>query len=342
MLTPDALAEITAAAQTGAGFIFSDVANFYPDGRPHVYNAAYGWQQYPVEAYGKHYQAMRSFPPTPDSLHSILFAPNHVRVWSREAYQRAGGHDPAFPVADDHDLVSRTFLTGLPFHHIPKCIYLYREHEGGANTYLQHNAEIMRRSEEIGARDHMAILRMWCAQQRLEMIDLSSPGSRMEGFRSVGWKNAEVSCDPRAGLPFADNSVGCIRAFDFLSRIGRCRGADCTHGETVNEARCVVGMMNELYRVLAPGGWLMTGTASTDGRGAFQDPTHQSFWNPNSFWYYTRREQASFIDGQNAHFAAHRVWQSFPNEWHRNNNISMVYANLVALKGQPYAGLAEI
>jgi O-antigen biosynthesis protein len=104
----------------------------------------------------------------------------------------------------------------------------------------------------------------------------------------------------------------------------------------------VVGMMNELYRVLAPGGWLMTGTASTDGRGAFQDPTHQSFWNPNSFWYYTRREQASFIDGQNARFAAHRVWQSFPNEWHRNNNISMVYANLVALKGQPYAGLAEI
>ncbi len=26
---------------------------------------------------------------------------------------------------------------------------------------------------------------------------------------------------------------------------------------------------------------------STDGRGAFQDPTHVSFWNINSFMYYS-------------------------------------------------------
>jgi hypothetical protein len=27
---------------------------------------------------------------------------------------------------------------------------------------------------------------------------------------------------------------------------------------------------------------------STDGRGAFQDPTHVSFWNINSFYYYQK------------------------------------------------------
>ena len=30
-------------------------------------------------------------------------------------------------------------------------------------------------------------------------------------------------------------------------------------------------------------------TPSTDGRGAFQDPTHVSFYNENSFWYFTDR-----------------------------------------------------
>ena len=50
--------------------------------------------------------------------------------------------------------------------------------------------------------------------------------------------------------------------------------------------RCVVELMNAIYRALVPGGWVLAATPSTDGRGAFQDPTHCSFWNvPNSFWY---------------------------------------------------------
>ena len=333
---------MAAASVTGAGFMYSDFANFYADGKPHIYNTTYGWTHYPLEAYGKRYTAMRAFPPSPESLHSILFSPNHVRVWSREAYQLAGGHDPSFPVADDHDLISRTYLTGKPFHHIPKCLYLYREHEGGANTYLKHNAEIMRRSEAVGARDQMGVIRMWCEHNRLTMLDLSSTGERAPDFQSVARNNADINCDVRFGLPLPDNSVGCLRAFDFLSRLNRCPTMACTHGANGHGPRCIVGVLNEFYRVLAPGGWLMTGTVSSDGRGAFQDPTHQSFWNPNSFWYYTRREQASFVPGMTSRFYAHRVWQTFPNDWHREHDIPMVYANLVALKGQPLAGLAEI
>ncbi|MDP1796315.1 MAG: hypothetical protein Q8K78_02485, partial [Planctomycetaceae bacterium] len=43
-------------------------------------------------------------------------------------------------------------------------------------------------------------------------------------------------------------------------------------------------------------GLSLSQTPSTDGRGAFQDPTHVSFWNSNSFWYYTRADQNRFID----------------------------------------------
>ena len=44
--------------------------------------------------------------------------------------------------------------------------------------------------------------------------------------------------------------------------------------------------MNELYRVLCVGGQVEICVPTTDGPGAFQDPTHVSFWNRRSFLYY--------------------------------------------------------
>ena len=78
------------------------------------------------------------------------------------------------------------------------------------------------------------------------------------------------------GLGFLeDNSVDEIRAFDFLEHI--------TLGRTVF-------VIEEIYRVLKPDGYFEHFTPSTDGRGAFQDPTHKSFWNINSWLYYTSRQ----------------------------------------------------
>ena len=45
--------------------------------------------------------------------------------------------------------------------------------------------------------------------------------------------------------------------------------------------------MNEAYRVLKHGGLFKVIVPTTDGPGAFQDPTHVSYWHRNSFWYYT-------------------------------------------------------
>lgn len=47
--------------------------------------------------------------------------------------------------------------------------------------------------------------------------------------------------------------------------------------------------MNELYRILKVGGIAEIHVPSTDGRGAFQDFTHTSWWNINSFHYYSSR-----------------------------------------------------
>lgn len=58
-------------------------------------------------------------------------------------------------------------------------------------------------------------------------------------------------------------------------------------------------IMNECWRVLKMDGILDIVVPTTDGRGAFQDPDHKSFWNRNTFWYH---------DVSNAHhsrFAKH-------------------------------------
>ena len=89
--------------------------------------------------------------------------------------------------------------------------------------------------------------------------------------------------------------------------------------------------MNEIHRVLAPGGILLSMTPSTDGRGAWQDPTHISFWNQNSFFYYTREQQAKYIHQKNLFWEA-RLYTGYPSKWHKENNIPYVYARLEVKK----------
>jgi predicted SAM-dependent methyltransferase len=46
--------------------------------------------------------------------------------------------------------------------------------------------------------------------------------------------------------------------------------------------------MNEIHRVLVSHGRVLIFVPTTDGRGAWQDPTHVSYWNRNSFFYFTK------------------------------------------------------
>jgi hypothetical protein len=90
--------------------------------------------------------------------------------------------------------------------------------------------------------------------------------------------------------------------------------------------------MDEIHRVLVPGGWFISKTPSTDGRGAFQDYDHVSFWNENSFLYWTNKEQAEYHDNTKAIFQAYKLETNYPNEWARQKDIKYVEAHLVAIK----------
>ncbi|MEH2349524.1 MAG: methyltransferase domain-containing protein [Nostoc sp.] len=79
----------------------------------------------------------------------------------------------------------------------------------------------------------------------------------------------DIVADLSKEFPFPDSSVDELRAHDIIEHL-----YDRIH------------TMNEIWRVCKPGAKVDIRVPSTDGRGAFQDPTHISFWNINSFLYY--------------------------------------------------------
>ena len=133
-------------------------------------------------------------------------------------------------------------------------------------------------------------------------------------LQSVDLKDADIVADLNEPWPFADDSVGVIVANDILEHL-----------------KSPIHVMKEAHRVLCHGGLFLTSTPSTDGRGAFQDPTHVSFWNQNSFWYYTHQETAAYIDTP-VRFQDVITDTVFYSDWHRTNNIPYVRAHLLAVK----------
>lgn len=98
----------------------------------------------------------------------------------------------------------------------------------------------------------------------------------LENFINID-KRPEVKpdliCDVTKGLPYDDNSVDKVVAFDFLEHIPL--------GKTIE-------VIEEIWRVLKHGEQLESLTPDAErGQGAFQDPTHVSFWVENSWLYYS-------------------------------------------------------
>lgn len=106
-------------------------------------------------------------------------------------------------------------------------------------------------------------------------IDLGCGRRKREGYFGIDCQQldgVDLVCDCNGIIPLQDNCADEIIAFDFLEHIN-------------NDKR--IHIMSEIWRLLKPNGMFVSQTPSTDGRGAFQDPTHYSFWNENSFLYYT-------------------------------------------------------
>lgn len=78
-------------------------------------------------------------------------------------------------------------------------------------------------------------------------------------------KHADLSVE---AIPFADDSFDFCTAFDVLEHIPRHSWA---HGRT---RMAFLDLMNEIHRVLKPGGFFLHSTPAYPSKQAFQDPTH--------------------------------------------------------------------
>jgi glycosyltransferase involved in cell wall biosynthesis len=310
-LEPTCLEKVVSALQD-ADFCYSDTRRIIEDKKSQdVYFPYWGWEVI-TDEHGRYNRAM---PATVHSLRRIEWSPNHVRAWTKSFYNKIGGYDPDLPVCDDYDLMCRTYIHGA-MKHIPEPLYNQRVH--GANTQLTRNAKIQELTVTLwGKYSQEMLFRTYPDKTR--RLDLGGAHNKIEGYTSVDLVGADILCDLNQKWPFPDSSIDILRASDLVEHL-----------------RDPIHVMNEAYRVLAPGGFFLISVPSTDGRGAFQDPTHISFWNMNSFRYYTSKQYSKYIPAYKGRFQLSRLLDSIGQE-----KIIHTHANLIALK-DGYKPIGEV
>lgn len=303
IILPDAFRKIRHVFENApdVGFVYSNWAEFENDyqARPR-YSENYGWKyrrfqvpDQPVEK-PRFLDEVIAFPPIPSAVSKIWYAPNHLRAWRKTVYDEIGGHNPNLDVLDDLDLMCRTARV-CRMHQIDECLYLYRV--TGKNTNLERNEKIQQGVWPI-YEEHICHLALaWSMLNRLKW-SVNDPNFESNVLTDSSDKYGYVVLEDRAQL-----------------------------WENPEDK------MRHLWRILAHGGMAFITVPSTDGRGAFQDPRHKSFWNENSFWYYTRRGLIrGFPEGLGFQLSFSKTY--FPTDWHRQYNIPYTEAHLVAIKNR--------
>jgi len=317
LITPNCLEKLNEAfLDSEVGFVYSDNAVLSMNNSFVPYGSEYGWTHRNFTWNNQELIAMNAFKPTSQALSFIWYAPDHVRAWRKSVYHAIGGHNTNLSVCDDHELLIRTYLS-TKMKHINEVLYIYRI--TGENTWLKRNAEIQQKTLELRNFYARALAEKDADLRGLLKVDIGGGLNPYPGYTTVDMrKNADYVCDLNEGIPLPDNSVGVLNASHILEHL---------HDKTK--------IMSEIHRVLAHGGWVFIEVPSTDGRGAFQDPTHVSYWNENSFWYYTQASLANFIDNTTIRFQEFRNETWFPNDWLRQINVCVTTAWLVAVKEGP-------
>ena len=319
LLTPNALEELARVyANPAVQMAYSNDATFRNDFEVgETFSAYWGWKYRDFEYKGHKLVEAVAWPPGPWPFRQIFWSPDHLRSWRVMGYRAIGGHDPTLDIADDFDLNARSYLAwgAHGIRHIDKCLYLYRNQD--ASTCHTH-AYVLRETDQSRYEKYVEHLAWrWAKDEGLGIYDLGGGLNPRPGYISVDKRpEANIQCDLEGRWPFEENSVGVLRAYHVFEHLSN-----------------PIHTMNEAYRVLAPGGWLFIEVPSTDGRGAFQDPTHRSFWNYNSFAYYTDESMARFIQPE----YTGRFQVSCLADYNWAEHIVVTRADLIALK-PPYDG----
>ena len=104
---------------------------------------------------------------------------------------------------------------------------------------------------------------------------------------------ADLAIEP---IPFDDNFFECVTAFDFIEHVPRIIYAP-------SRRFCFVELMNEVYRVLKPGGLFLSYTPAFPRPEVFRDPTHVNIITEETFpLYFDDRTRLAAMYGFKGYF----------------------------------------
>ena len=297
-------------------FAYSNSIEYNPDGSSRVFGAQYGWR---TRVHPNKDLELIAFPEKPHYMRYIYWAPNHVRAFRATGYKQVGGYNPKTEVGDDHELVCRFYVEfgSAGFKHVDEVLYYYYIHENntcGANG-RNHDIQVQTDKNYVNYSEKMYL--KWAKDSNLLCLDLGGRFNCPPGYTSVDLYDADIIMDlesPWDNIP--DNTVGVLRAYHILEHL-----KDPIH------------FFNEASRVLVDGGFLLIEVPSSNGMGAFSDPTHVKFFNMLSFEYYTNEKYARFIRPMyTGRFQKSRLVEY---KW-SNPEIPIISAHLINLKGGEY------
>ena len=161
-LMPTALETLVRANKKypDAGFLYSDCCEMYEDGEMRQYGwIGEDWYGHPQNTFdwgyaghtwqnigGKDYLVHHYPNINPKTIRFNIGMPNHVRVWRKDIYNKVGGHNRSFSVADDFELIVKTFLE-TKFVHIEKMLYI--QYNNRTSTVDLNATDINRRARLI-------------------------------------------------------------------------------------------------------------------------------------------------------------------------------------------------
>ena len=143
-----------------AGFLYSDVCELYEDGEMKSYDHDWSgnWYGRPdnffdfgyaghtwVMADGQKYLSHWYPDINPLTIRFNISMPDHVRMWERGLYHQIGGHNKNTPVADDLEMIIKSFLH-TRFIHVKRMLYLQYNNR---NSTVDNNAQDINRRARL-------------------------------------------------------------------------------------------------------------------------------------------------------------------------------------------------
>lgn len=148
-LTPDCLKKIVETFQQHpeCGFVYGDCTEVYADNNhAHWYgwDCGYGYSMYYrvwLPEMNRWQNVQKHTTINGNTLRHLVGLPNHPRAWTRDCYHLVGGHREELLVADDYDILVRTFLC-TKYAAIPDLLYIQYRNAHGDNSTFTRNRQI--------------------------------------------------------------------------------------------------------------------------------------------------------------------------------------------------------